>query len=258
MTSAQIVERAAAKLRVRRIAGEQGGLIAENCRPTDNQQAFAIQCEVSRQWCEQLHDSIGGWKCLQPIDGKWVLAPIFTSTINTVAPISLWPTGSIARIEPELAFCFAQDLAAREAPYLPSEIDAAISRTHMALELIYNRHADPAQCTHFDNLADGLVNQGLFVGPQVDNEHAIQASQFEITVSYNEHTQTYQGKHPNGLPRTPLYWLVEFLRQQGMGIQAGQVVITGSYAGVIDVPFAIEIDLTYSGLGSMQLCFNSK
>ena len=258
MSSTQGVEQAAATLVSRRIAGGQGDVVCTDHRPSDNEQAFTIQTEVSRQWCEQVNDSIGGWKCLQPIDGRWVVAPIFTSTINTIPPIPVWPTKQVSRIEPELAFYFAHDLAVRDEPYLAHEVDAAISRTHMALELIYNRHADPTQCTHFDNLADGLVNQGLFVGPQVDTEHAIQASQFEITVSYKEHTQTYEGKHPNGQPRTPLYWLVEFLRQQGMGIQAGQVVITGSYAGVIDVPLDTEIKLEYQGLGEMQVRFISK
>lgn len=258
MISAQQVELAASRLVSRRIAGGQGGVLSVDCRPSDNEQAFSIQTEVSRQWCEQLNDSIGGWKCLQPIEGKWVVAPIFTSTINTVPPIPVWPTKQIIRIEPELAFYFGQDLAVRSEPYLAHEVDAAISRTHMALELIYNRHSDPAQCTHYDNLADGLVNQGLFVGPQVNAEQAKQASLINMSLVYAGHASTLAGKHPNGPPRTALYWLVEFLRQQGIGIQAGQVVITGTYAGVLEVPLDTDIKLEYQGLGEMQVNFTSK
>ena len=38
-------------------------------------------------------------------------------------------------------------------------------------------------------------------------------------------------------PRRPLYWLAEFLRQQGIGLRAGQVVITGSLAGAPALPY---------------------
>lgn len=252
------VEQAAALLLGRRMRGEQGNVLTESLRPQNIAQALAIQQEVSRQWCTQHDASIGGWKCLLPSADKVVVAPIFTQTIDTVAPVSVWPMAGCARIEPELAFYFAHNLPARDRSYSNVEIDAAIGRTHMALELIYNRYSHPEQCSYFDMLADGLVNQGLFVGPQVDEKLAASASEMSITVNYAGHSQTLAGKHPNVQPRAPLYWLVEHLRSSGVDIQAGQVVITGSYAGVIDVPFDTQIDVAYAGLGQMQVQFKLK
>lgn len=251
-------EQAASILLARRLNAQKGEVLAAHCRPTDNQSAFAIQQAVTQLWCEQCKDSVGAWKCLQPIEGNWVVAPIFTSTIDTIAPVSLWPDNNVARIEPELAFYFAHALPVRAEPYLPAEIDAAIGRTHMALELIYNRYVPTAPIHHFDKLADGLVNQGLYVGPQVDAELAKQASNIDITLSYADQTQPYSAKHPNVIPRAPLYWLVEFLRQQGIGIEAGQAAITGSYAGVFDAPIACDMTIKYAGLGEMHVHFKAK
>lgn len=251
-------EQAATTLLTRRIDGSKGELLPNACRAQNNESAFAIQSKLSELWCEQLNDSVGGWKCLQPIEGNWVVAPIYTSTINTIPPVALFCENNIARIEPELAFYFSTALPVRELAYLPDEIDAAIGRTHMALELIYNRFVDASQCSHFDKLADGLVNQGLFVGPQIDADLAANASQIDITLSYANHTEQRKGEHPNTMPRAPLYWLVEFLRQQGIGIEAGQAIITGSYAGVLEVPLNRDIQVDYASLGKMEVHFLPK
>ncbi len=254
-------QEAAAILVKRRQTGTQGDRLPESCRPTTLEESLAIQAAVTEQWCEQEDDSIGGWKCLLPPEGKLIVGPIYTRTIDSVAPVSLWPKPSdnkIARIEPELAFFFAQDLPPREQPYTAAEVDAAISRTHLALELINSRYSDPSQCTFPEMLADGLVNQGLFIGPQVDSDLARNASEFGINLRQNGELSIHHAKHPNTHPRAPLYWLAEFLRSQGQGIVAGQAVITGSFAGVLEVPMDTDITLDYVGLGKMEVRFKVK
>lgn len=254
-------QEAAAILVERRQTGAQGDRLPESCRPTTLEEALAIQAAVTEQWCEQEDDSIGGWKCLLPPEGKLIVGPIYTRTIDSVAPVALWPKPSdakIARIEPELAFFFGQDLPPREQAYTPADVDAAISRTHLALELINSRYLDPSQCTFPESLADGLVNQGLYIGPQVDSELAAKASEFTLNVSQNGEFSTHNAKHPNSNPRAPLYWLAEFLRSQGQRIVAGQAVITGSFAGVLEVPMNTDITLDYVGLGKMDVSFTAK
>lgn len=253
---------AAALLVTRRIDGTLGERLPEACRPQDLEQALAIQAAVTERWCEQMDDSIGGWKCLLPPENKLVVGPIYTRTIDSVPPVSLWPKPGqpdTARVEPELAFFFGQDLPPRAQPYTPADVDAAIARTHMALELINSRYADPAACEFPEMLADGLVNQGLFIGPAVDSVNAAAASSFTITFKCANGTVIErQGQHPNIHPRAPLYWLAEFLRSRGQGIVAGQAVITGSYAGVIEVPMNTHIQIDYAGLGCMQVSFTAR
>jgi 2-keto-4-pentenoate hydratase len=229
-----------------------------SCRPQNIEQALAVQAAVTDAWCTQMDDSIGGWKCLLPPQDKLIVGPIYTRTIDTVAPVSLWPKGDKARIEPELAFVFGRDFPPRAEPYSDAEVDAAIVRTHMALELINSRYAQPQDCEFAEVLADGLVNQGLFIGPEVDAQQARMASGFSIAITAEGTTTQYEGVHPNLQPRAPLYWLVEFLRSQGQGIVAGQAVITGSYAGVIEVPLNCPISIDYAGLGTMPVQFSAR
>jgi 2-keto-4-pentenoate hydratase len=259
MSTAQknTAQEAAALLVERRTTGIQGERLPEAYRPTHLDEALAIQNAVSEIWCSQQDDSIGAWKCGLPSAEKIVVAPIYTRTINSIPPIALWPKGKVARIEPEFAFFFAHDLPAREEPYTPKDVDAAIGRTHMALELIGSRYSEPSTCTFPEMLADGLVNQGLFIGPEINSEAARNANEFVITSTINGEQKTYQGKHPNGNPRAPLYWLAEFLRSEGKDIVAGQAIITGSFAGVLEVPLNTEIILSYAGLGELQIRFTA-
>lgn len=102
-------------------------------------------------------------------------------------------------------------------------------------------------------LADGLVNNGLWLGPELA---APEAAAFELSWQAGSHpAQKAQAKHPNGHPRAPLYWLANFLRERGLGLKAGQAVITGSYAGVLTVPVGQTVTFDYAGLARFAVEF---
>jgi len=259
MSQAQhIVTNAASILAARRRCGEQGPRLPESLRPIDVDAALAIQAAVTAQ----LGDGIGGWKCGMPAEGRVVVAPIYTNTIHTVdtnSPCAVWARAGQARVEPELAFILGGDLPVRDAPYTQAEVDAAIAHTHLALELIDSRYSDPASVSFVENLADGLVNQGLFIGPQVDGERARTTSEMAIRISLEADGEIHLvGRHPDTHPRAPLYWLAEFLRSKGQGLQAGQVLITGSYAGSVDLPLGQDIAMQYGDLGMLTVRFARK
>ena len=106
-------QQAATILVARRIDGSQGDRLPDTCRPQDIDAAIAIQNAVSEQWCETMDDSTGAWKCGLPSPDKIVVGPIYTRTIDSVAPVALWPKNDRARVEPELAFFFGSDLPVR-------------------------------------------------------------------------------------------------------------------------------------------------
>ncbi|WP_201796587.1 hypothetical protein, partial [Tenacibaculum discolor] len=136
--------------------------------------------------------------------------------------------------------------------------DDAIAATHLALELIDSRYSDPSVLSFADKLADGLVNQGLFLGPEVDGEQASLTNVMPIAIRIEgSPEQVRAGQHPDPLPRVPLYWLVEYLREQGIGLQAGQAVITGSYAGTFPLPVDQAISLRYGDLGELRVRFEA-
>jgi 2-keto-4-pentenoate hydratase len=261
MTASLSVAIDAARILVaRRLSGEQGARLPERCRPTSLQDAFDIQRAVSALLGDARGERVKAWKCALPAAERLVAAPIYARTVHAASPCPAWTRAGQVRVEPELAFVLGRDLPPRDAPYAPEEVDAAIASTHLALELIDSRYSpdDAAEASFAEKLADGLVNQGLFIGPAVDAETSRLASDFDIRVRLADGGEAHHvGHHPNGLPRSPLYWLAEFLRSQGQGLLAGQAVITGSYAGSFTLPLGQDIAIQYGDLGSLSVHFTS-
>lgn len=259
MTTNQHFIDAASTLVERRSTGVQGGILPAQQQAKTIEDAVAIQAEVEKLWCEKFNDTVGGWKCLlPPSEDKIVIGRIFSSTVNDSPQISLFPKGELARIEPELAFTFAASLPAKDTPYTNKEVDAAIGKVNMALELIHSAYLPDNKPEFYDALAASLVNQGLYLGPEISLDGVEQLSTIELQVSYDDQVLSFDGKHPNTNPKAPLYWLVEFLRSQGLGIEAGQSVITGSYAGIIEVPINTPVNIEYKNIDKMEVVFKSK
>jgi 2-keto-4-pentenoate hydratase len=251
----QALSDAAAILATRRKTGAQGARLPQPMRPQDAEAALAIQALVSAQ----AGAAITAWKCGMPVEGQPVAAPIYGDTVFSGGLCTAWVRGGQVRVEPELAFILGRDLPPRPLPYSAAEIDAAIVRTCLALELIDSRYSDPDEAGFLENLADGLLNQGLYIGPQVDAEHARGAAVLAIDIDTGAgETIRLDGRHPAADPRAPLYWLAEFLRGRGQGLQAGQAVITGSYAGSFGLPAAQDLVIQYGALGKLAVHFSPR
>jgi len=250
-------EQAATELATRRRQKSSAGRLPETCRPQDLHSAWTIQKLVSAH----LAEDIGGWKCGMPGADKFVLAPIYANTLfHETENCTVVPLQGKARIEPELAYMLREDLPLRDIPYTPDDVDAAIGETRLALELIASRYSIPAAseaASFYEHLADGLFNQGLYLGPVLPADTG-EPSALSISIdSEGDERRHFEGQHPAGNPRAPLYWLVEFLRQNGIPLCAGQAIITGSYAGSPDVALDKLTQIHFAGLGSIRTRFHA-
>ncbi|MGY5449602.1 fumarylacetoacetate hydrolase family protein [Agarivorans sp. MS3-6] len=224
-------------------------------RPKSIDDALGIQAAMA----ELRQDSVGGWKCLLPIAAdKLIVAPIFADDIQSGRQCELMADTGVAKVEPEIAFVLAKDLPAQTDDYSEAQINDAIGDCHMALELIQRRFADSEQASFFEVLADGLVNQGLFLGPKLDKQKALAASLINLSITQGDATQLYDGKHPNQNPVSPIYWLINYMSKRGVSFRAGQALITGSYAGVLELAFDCLNDIEYQHLGAYQIEFIAK
>lgn len=254
MTNNTKFSQAAATLLKRRVAGTKAQCLDATIRPDSLEDALMVQAQMM----EQRSDSVGGWKCLlPPAENQLVVAPIFSDSINRGPICKLFADNNVARIEPEIAFVLAKDLPAQQDDYSDAQIDAALAGCYMALELMQDRFQENSGVGFNEKLADCLVNQGLFIGPQIDRLLAYKASEITINVSQVGKTQTFAGKHPNQLPQNPLYWLINFMSKRGTDFKAGQAIITGSYAGVVEVDFASKTEIEYQGLGKYTVEFKA-
>lgn len=256
---------AAIELARRRTEGKAGPLLLNELRPQTFDEAFRLQQAIGKNFASVPASEVAGWKCSLPSEEKTVIGALYASTVQyksseQISLCKLYPdTYSQAVVEPELAFELSRDLPQRDEPYSETEIDTAIGVTRLALELIQSRYESPDQATFFDALADGLVNQGVWLGPQLPQESENNLTEFLLTIQHSDgRLETKAAKHPNGNPRAGLYWLVNFLSAQGIGMIKGQQVITGSYAGVLKLPMHQAITLSYGELGKFMIQFENK
>ncbi len=245
---------AAKELVSRRKNDQQLGRLDSIIRPTTIDESIAIQTEVVKQ----MEDSVGGWKCLLPLEnGQLIVAPILANTVNRNKKCDIFSEHNVARIEPEIAFVLGKDLPANKNGYSAEVVDAAVSSCHMALELIKGRFAGDSDADYFEKLSDCLVNQGLFIGPEIEKELAYKANEVSINVTQNGTKTNYAGVHPNNAPHKPLHWLIDTMSKRGVSFSKGQAVITGSFVGIVDVDLNEECEIEYEGLGDYKITFTA-
>ena len=243
-------ESAAQFLLVARKRGTPGPRIPAEFRPTDTDDGLAIQARMT----ELLGRPVGGYKCSLPSAPRpIVLAPIFAPTIVHASPCAVLAIGPTLRIEPEIAFVMARDLLPRAVPYTESEIRNAIKEARLVLEILGSRYSDPDSATFPEMLADGLANQGLLVGPVLRDPWDRELESLRIVIDSPAGVLvTHQGKHPDGHPLRPLYWLANYLAMAGTPLRAGMIVTTGSYCGAVDVPIDTPLTFAYGDIGTLS------
>lgn len=252
LTSAQC-DGAARHLLAARRARQPGPRLTESCRPTELEDALAIQERVQ----VLLNVATGGWKCSAPTAERPIsFAAIFAPTIVRASPCTVIARGGVARIEPEIAFVLGRDLPPRATPYSEGEIRGAIAQTRLVLELLDSRYADPAAVAFPELLADHVSNAGLFVGPALIDALSRPLEAFAIAVDGPQRTlHAKDGRHPDGHPLRPFYWLANFLasRPGAKGLRTGEIVTTGSYAGALEVPLAKPLCVRFGDLGEIAI-----
>ncbi len=249
----------------RRTNNSPGERLPESDRPTTFEQAFALQLNVAKGYSLVDPIDFAGWKCGTPNNGNNIVAPLFDNerqfaSLDEPHRCLIHPNDDdYAVIEPELAFELIADLPPKSGPYTETEVDLAIGKTHIAFELIQSRYREPSEVPFLEMLADGLVNQGVWLGPEIHKTDDTTLANIQIRFQEEgEAVEEFSGVHPNGRARAGLYWLANFLSEQGIGLQRGQHIITGSYAGVIKLKMATVYRVSYEGLGEFSIQFTNK
>ncbi|RYV03767.1 hydratase [Shewanella sp. OPT22] len=250
------------ELASRRLQGTPGDELPTSQRPTNFEQAFSLQQQVSDRYCDLAATRVNGWKCVLPTSTVTMLAPLFENGMQTQTKNCVLFTSkeNMALVEPEIASVFCSDLPVRDQPYTEQEIEAAIGSTHFALELMQSRYIAPEKVSFYEALADGLLNQGVYIGPEVPTHFSLeQMATFQLSITSDSEVHIdKQVNHPNHHPRVAIYWLVNELRERGIAIKANDKVITGSYAGIVKVPFNKPISFKYGDLGEFKVTFQTK
>ncbi|MFV0383832.1 2-oxo-hept-4-ene-1,7-dioate hydratase [Paracoccus sp. (in: a-proteobacteria)] len=162
------------------------------------------------------------------------------------------------RIEAEIAFIMKAPL---EGEVTRDQVLAATEAVAPALEILDTRilRADPetGQTRRiFDTVADNAANAGIVLGTQ---RHAPDNVDLRwigaIVKSGPQVVATGLGAAVLDDPVTGMVWLARRMGQYGQRIEAGQVVLSGSFIAPIECPSGTDIHADYGAFGDVSVSF---
>jgi 2-oxo-hept-3-ene-1,7-dioate hydratase len=163
------------------------------------------------------------------------------------------------RIEAEIAFVMKAPLAGPDIS-IDDVLDATDHITP-ALEILdtrierMNKETGKIR-TFFDTISDNAANAGIVVGGRVTGPREADLRWIGAIVSRNgEVEETGLGAGVLDHPAKGIVWLATRLHQYGMRIEAGQVVLSGSFIRPVECRHGDEIVSDFGRYGTIRISF---
>lgn len=233
-------------LAVRQGAPPLAGLGA--AAPANEAAAWSIQREV----LARTRGRIGGYKCATP-EGKPPSAALLDAAGLRHSP-ARWSVapGTRIGIETEVAFRLGRDLPPRGTPWTREEVVQAIAACFPAIELVTSRYAEMGKVSLLESIADNIAHAGLVCGADVPDWRARDLNDLAVRQVCGGAVQVEKrGSNPAGDPLLSLTRLANHLHGFGLHLEAGQVVTTGSWTGLLFVDGGQRVVGGFEGLGEV-------
>lgn len=235
--------------------------LPHDCKPDSVVDANAIIDEVSRQ----LDEKIVGWKIAYVYMPRQppFLCPLYESRLfdsPARVPLSLTPS---LRIEPEISFVLKHDLPAREKAYRPDEVAEAVV-AHASLEIVDTRfdtgHRTLRQMIddrkgRIEAFADHITTGAYIIGEGRSDWQDFDFSAMRVVMRTPRRVIVEGvGGHAFVDPFLPCVVLANIMRRRE-GLRAGEVLVTGSFAGFYEVEPDEPVTAEFVGFGSAEATF---
>lgn len=164
------------------------------------------------------------------------------------------------RIEAEIAFEMGADISG--AGHSREDVIAATAHVTPCLEILDTRirRADPKTGKAriiTDTVSDNAANAGIVIG---DKTHAFDAHDLRwvgaIVARDGVVEETGLGAGVLNDPVTGIIWLLDRLAQFGKGLQAGEVVLSGSFIRPVEAPAGSTFTADFGAFGQVDLNFD--
>ena len=157
------------------------------------------------------------------------------------------------RVEPEVAFLMREPL---RGPGLTAEdVMAAAEAVAPALEVVDSRIAD-WRITLADTIADNASSAAVVLGDWIPIHDAPPLPDTTATLVVNDITVgAGQGTAVMGDPAVAVAWLANALADYDTTVEAGQLVMSGSYTTASLVVAGDRASATITGLGTVSVTF---
>jgi 2-keto-4-pentenoate hydratase len=160
-------------------------------------------------------------------------------------------------MEAEFAFRMAHDLVPRAAAYEQAEVCDAVATLHLAIEVPDARFERFAEIGPAQIAADDAFAAWFLLGPQVPDWRSLDLPAQRVR-AVNNGAVVAEGAGANALgdPRLALTWLANHLSQRGIGLQAGDLVTTGTCITPPAIAPGDRLVAEFAGLGRLAVAFN--
>lgn len=232
--------------------------LPETCRPSTNAEGYRMQDALRAAW----GDRVAGWKIgatAKPVQEKFgtdepFAGPFFTATTFSSPTRTPWSAYVHRAIESEFAFRFGTALPARATPYSRDEILAAIDALVPAMEIVGPRFNDLLFGRCPTAIADCAVNAGFVLGAPVPEWRDADLVSHRVRLDVDGKTVAEgTGAAVLGDPLIVLDWAVNHLRNRGIGIEAGQIISTGTTTGIVHLERGQTAIADFGRFGTVSL-----
>jgi len=160
-------------------------------------------------------------------------------------------------VECEIAVRLGSDLPASRAPFTAESVATAIEAYHPAIEIVDERYVDWQTLGAPTLIADDFYAAGCVLGTPVARSAAPDLLGLVGRAIVNG-TEVSRGTGADvlGHPHNPLAWLANHLAEEGKGLRAGQIVLTGSLVKTLWLNAGDRVTMDLSQLGTVEVAFS--
>lgn len=215
-------------------------------------QAYRIQLAIIARRIAEGERQIG-WKVgltAAPIQQQFGFhEPVFGCILDSKS------SGHVFRRDDLIRPGFEPELCLRVAQPLSGEVDLATARgaidaVHPALEIIETRGDFVAQIAVA--MADNAQQKTVILGdPVALGSLALDAVAATLRIN-GETVATGRGEAVLGNPLNSVVWLARKLQEFGRGIQAGEIIMSGSFTRQFPIEPGDRVEVDFAGVGSVQ------
>jgi 2-keto-4-pentenoate hydratase len=159
-------------------------------------------------------------------------------------------------VECEIAVRLARNLAPSEAPFTAEWMMEAIEAYHPAIEIVDDRYVKWETMGAPTLVADDFFAAGCVLGNAVMRTKAPDLLKVNGRAMINgEEAGRGTGADVLGHPHNALAWLANHLADEGKGLHAGQIVLTGSLVKTVWLSAGDRVKMELDGLGTVEAKF---
>lgn len=257
--------RAAQAICAARLAGAPLGVLAEDARPRDEAEGYAVQA--------RLHELLGAAGRGEVVGHKIGCTTRVMQTVldighpcagGVLSSATQFGAGEFRRadfvrpgIECEIAVRLGADLAPGGAPFTRDSVAAAVEACLAAIEVVDDRYSDFRELGVPTLVADDFFAAGCVLGPPVTGWRDFDLAALEAATAIDGvEIGRGRGADVMGHPLEALAWLANGMAGRGRGLRRGQFVLTGSIVAVHWLAPGEAAAVEVEGLGAVSARFD--